>query len=228
VWLPDSPENYAKMNIRGTLRGGMLNFEETEISASELVPLWEWCLKQGEVMLDTSGVEWILHGPWHGTKITPDCAPGMVNLRRPSPPRPATPKVDSLPSATKEPTVVLNENNLPTHISDRRVTKQRTAVAPSRKFDIYVWDSDEIDGDVISLNFNGKWILTDYKLGKKRLMLTLDLLPDSHNYLILYAKNEGRIPPNTASISWIQNGKYVTTAMMSDLENCGAIQFTVK
>jgi hypothetical protein len=68
----------------------------------------------------------------------------------------------------------------------------------------------------------------DLKLKRKRTMLTLKLSPDNHNYLILYARNEGRIPPNTAAISWIQNGKYVTTAMMSDMENCGAIQFNLK
>jgi hypothetical protein len=132
VWLPDSKENFSRMNIRGSLRGAMLTFEETEISESEIVPMWEWCLKQGELMMDTSGTEWTLTGSWRGTAITPDCAPGMAELRRPGPVR-IVEKPDTVVAETPQepvlPVVQLNENNLPASIEDRRVTKQRSAIS---------------------------------------------------------------------------------------------------
>ncbi len=69
----------------------------------------------------------------------------------------------------------------------------------SRNLVLSVWDHNRIDGDIISLKVDDKYILTKY---------TLEALKKSVSYrltgfqaqLVLYAHNLGDIPPNTAAI----------------------------
>ena len=70
---------------------------------------------------------------------------------------------------------------------------------------IKIWDDDKVDGDVVSLNLNGIWILKNYRLKKQAKNIIIDL-PEDSNELILYAESLGEMPPNTAAIS-IWNGK---------------------
>ncbi len=60
-----------------------------------------------------------------------------------------------------------------------------------------VRDNGLEDGDIISLNLNGEWIMKGLKVKKQEITLSLPLRK-GNNYLIMYAENEGSIPPNTA------------------------------
>ena len=75
----------------------------------------------------------------------------------------------------------------------------------NNKVTIKIWDNDKVDGDVVSLNLNGIWILKNYRLKKHPKNIIIDL-PEDSNELVLFAENLGKIPPNTASIS-IWNGR---------------------
>ena len=62
-----------------------------------------------------------------------------------------------------------------------------------------IWDGEVVDGDEVTLQFNGQKILIDYPLvaEKKRIVLPLS---KKINTLSIYAENDGKAPPNTSMI----------------------------
>ena len=90
-------------------------------------------------------------------------------------------------------------------INGRKTEIVETVLVKNKKVLIKIWDNDKVDGDVVSLNLNGIWVLKNYRLKKHAKNILIDL-PEDSNELILYAENLGKMPPNTAAIS-IWNGK---------------------
>ena len=90
-------------------------------------------------------------------------------------------------------------------INGRKTETVETVLVNNKKVTIKIWDNERVDGDVVSLNLNGTWILKNYRLKKRTKNIVIDL-PEDSNELILYAENLGKMPPNTASIS-IWDGK---------------------
>lgn len=62
-----------------------------------------------------------------------------------------------------------------------------------------VWDGGDIDGDRVTITFNGKPVLTNYFLLKEKRRLKLPL-HSGMNTIAIFADNEGSDPPNTASL----------------------------
>lgn len=91
------------------------------------------------------------------------------------------------------------------NIYGRKTETVETVLVKNKKVTIKIWDNDKVDGDVVSLNLNGIWILKNYRLKKQVKNIVVEL-PEDSNELILFAENLGKIPPNTAAIS-IWNGK---------------------
>jgi hypothetical protein len=62
-----------------------------------------------------------------------------------------------------------------------------------------IWDSGVIDGDVVSVLFNGQNILSNYTLAKEKMQLRLRLIKGA-NTITIVAEDEGNNPPNTAEM----------------------------
>ncbi len=65
---------------------------------------------------------------------------------------------------------------------------------------IDVWDGGTVDGDKITLEFNGKPYLTNYYLVKEKKQLRIPLIGTGVNTITILAVNEGSDPPNTANL----------------------------
>jgi len=65
---------------------------------------------------------------------------------------------------------------------------------------IDIWDGGNVDGDRITLNFNGKQFLTNYYLAKEKRQLRIPIIGHDISSITILAENEGSEPPNTASI----------------------------
>jgi len=117
---------------------------------------------------------------------------------------------------------------IPKTLNNREVRVQEPVEVPAAQLDIYVWDDENVDGDTISLNLNGKWILEKYMVTKERKKITVHLEPGSGNYLALYAENLGKAPPNTAVISFNDGNKERTLTLTSDMKRCAAVQFILR
>lgn len=95
------------------------------------------------------------------------------------------------------------------------------------KVDLY--DNGEIDGDTISLFFNGKLLASHKKLSDKPLNFTiLRSEIEEVNELIMYAENLGSIPPNTALMVVTDGTRRYEVRITSDMQKSGTIKFVRK
>ena len=122
---------------------------------------------------------------------------------------------------TKENVIVSTDDKieeLPEKLKNRQVvTSNRTIFVDSLQFDIQLFDHMIQDGDIVSINFNGDWILENLSLEAKPAKLTIKLNESGKNYLLLHAENIGKRPPNTMGVSYFYQGKKEEIILKSDL-----------
>ena len=106
-----------------------------------------------------------------------------------------------LSSGCVVPTETAPVPNVPASFNGRPVDVQGEITVASPNVTIYVWDSGTIDGDIISLAVNGNWVTQNRTLTGSKVAIPVTLNSKGYSYLLLYAVNEGSIPPNTAAIS---------------------------
>jgi hypothetical protein len=93
---------------------------------------------------------------------------------------------------------------------------------------VSIYDNAEIDGDVITVLFNGEVILSDQTLGKQPININLKAKKGSENILTMYAVNQGKVPPNTA-IMRIQNGTdFYKVLLSADEKQNASVLFKLK
>lgn len=114
---------------------------------------------------------------------------------------------------------------LPTQLKDRKINiNKRSIKVDSAKVVFDLYDHMIQDGDIVSLNFNGDWVIDSLKLESKPYELKLNLNEDGKNYIILHAENVGRRPPNTMAVSYYYRGKKKQIIMKADLNTSEMIE----
>lgn len=94
-------------------------------------------------------------------------------------------------------------------------------------FQVDFYDNGQIDGDSISVFFNGKLILSHKMLTAQPLTVTLSFDKRYKNNIItMYAENLGSIPPNTALMIVRDGDNRHEVRMESSLSNSGSVVFT--
>lgn len=92
---------------------------------------------------------------------------------------------------------------IPTSYDGRPVNRLGEIHSSTRKVTFYVWDSGAIDGDIITLVFNGNVIIPKSTLRGPGDKISAEVtLTKGYNYVLLFAHNVGSIPPNTAALSF--------------------------
>jgi WD40 repeat protein len=123
------------------------------------------------------------------------------------------------------PAIELNKENIPSHVGGRKVEKTSVVEVSDSSLELFVFDISTLDGDIISLSFQNQWILAHYEVTKQKKKITIHLQPGSNNYLVLFADNLGKTPPNTAAISFDSKGQERIFRLESDLKTCSSINF---
>jgi hypothetical protein len=99
----------------------------------------------------------------------------------------------------------------------------------SRTVELGVYDHGTIDGDIISLYVNGQLVLDKYTLkgpGEiKKVNVTLDYT--GYNYILMFAHNEGSIPPNTCTLTIKDASATKSFVLESNLATNGAVDVVV-
>jgi len=110
--------------------------------------------------------------------------------------------------------------SMPDEILNRAVKKEPSVIRSNTKiFEVELFDHMVQDGDLLSVNFNGDWILESYSLETKSKKLRLDLNPNGKNFLVLYAVSVGQRPPNTMAVKYTNlAGEDVQIILKSDLK----------
>lgn len=109
----------------------------------------------------------------------------------------------------------------------KNILKKIELKQSSFKVDLY--DDGDIDGDIVSVYYNGKPILSNKKLTDKPLTLSLTAdLDKTENELLIYAENEGSIPPNTALMIVTDGTTRTEVRVTSDAKKNGVVLFSKK
>jgi hypothetical protein len=139
-----------------------------------------------------------------------------------------TNEVKEKPAIVKSNPPVIKE--IPTTGFEKRdINLIKTIEVEKETFTVDFYDNGDIDGDTVSVFFNGKLVLSHKKLTDKALTLNLDIDPNINvNELVMYAENLGSIPPNTAVMIITDGGKRYEVRITSDLQKSGTIRFTHK
>ncbi len=96
-------------------------------------------------------------------------------------------------------------------------------------FKVDLYDDGDIDGDIVSVYYNGKAVLSNKKLTDKPISLNLTADPDkTENELLIYAENEGDIPPNTALMIVTEGNTRTEVRIIADEKKNGVVLFTKK
>lgn len=110
-------------------------------------------------------------------------------------------------------------------IRKKNILKTITITQPTFRLDFY--DNGEIDGDSITVFYNGKVVLSHKKLSASPISLTLTLDDNvKENIVTMYADNLGAIPPNTALMIATDGDKRYEVRIESDTEKSGSVIFT--
>lgn len=129
-------------------------------------------------------------------------------------------KVDSQPVEVKH---ILKDTVV---VEGRPVIVGQTIAAQNPEITIRVWDAEAIDGDSISLILNGEYILRNEALTATKVDVKARLQPGK-NYLVLYAHNQGKYPPNTAAIIVDDGIRKNQIELKSNLKTSGALEITL-
>lgn len=117
----------------------------------------------------------------------------------------------------------------PKKLKDRNiVTSTRTIQVDTNVVEIRIYDNKIQDGDIVSINFNGDWILEKYSLEGAPRKLKLKLNDTGKNFLLLHAENEGKRPPNTMAIEYMYQGEKQKITLSSNLSESELIEIQYK
>ena len=96
---------------------------------------------------------------------------------------------------------IIKEKILPKLTNGRENKELSRIVVNDKKITLNIYDNGTIDGDTVSIFYNGKQIVKSKKLTATALVVdvTLDENTALHS-IVLYAENLGSIPPNTALV----------------------------
>jgi PKD repeat protein len=93
---------------------------------------------------------------------------------------------------------------------------------------VQLYDNGIIDGDTITLVYNGKVILSGQRLSGKATSFYLQVAPGTNNELTMYAENLGSIPPNTA-LMIVHDGEIIHKVNLSSTAKTnGVVTFSRK
>jgi hypothetical protein len=120
---------------------------------------------------------------------------------------------------------VITSNLVPSGFEKRNNNVLQTVNVENANVKIELYDNGDIDGDSVSLIYNGKVLLTHKKLTTQPIILNLPVNDNDVNELVMYADNLGTIPPNTALLIVTDGNKRYEVRVTSDLKKSGTIRF---
>jgi hypothetical protein len=159
-------------------------------------------------------------------KITPpkDSLPPVVKIITPEKPKDSVAPIVLIPVEIKKDTIAL-----PKTLAQRKNKEQSHIVVDVKTINLKVYDNAIMDGDTVSILYNGKMLLTHQLLSEKGIELNIELDENqTRNEITLFAENLGSIPPNTALIVITAGTKRYELFASASLEENAVLVFEYK
>ena len=164
----------------------------------------------------------------------PDLSPRKLNAKTAATPV-NTANTSSVGGTTAKTASVVNGFNFIKPVyKDSMVGREffagRTVNTPNRyvinadSVEIRFMDNGIVDGDTISVFYNGQLLVTKLSLKEKPYIVKLPLFPDYPNRLVIHAESLGEYPPNTALVRMIYGKKEQSFLLSSSMSKSGSIE----
>jgi len=158
-----------------------------------------------------------------------DSLPPVVKIITPDKPKDSVPPV-IVPPVVVAPIVKKADSiALPKTIGQRKNKEQSRIEVDVKTINLKVYDNAIMDGDTVSILYNGKMLLTHQLLSEKGIELNIELDENQPRHeLTLFAENLGSIPPNTALIVITAGTKRYELFASASLEENAVLVFDYK
>jgi hypothetical protein len=197
----------------------------------ELIELMKDCIARDKKMGDT--VVKIITPP-----KSKDSLPAIVKTTTPEKPKDSLPPVvkiivpekprDSLPRVVIAP-VKKDSIVVPKTVNQRKNVEQSRIEVNVKTINLKVYDNAIVDGDTVSILYNGKMLLTHQLLSEKGIELNIELdEKQTRHEITLFAENLGSIPPNTALVVITAGKKRFELFASASLEENAVLVFDYK
>jgi hypothetical protein len=164
------------------------------------------------------------------TAVKPPVTKPPVKKDSAAKPNPSITKADNELNPLTKPDIkpAITTPKLPNGLQRRDTKIFETITIEEEEITVTLFDNAEIDGDIITVIFNGEVVASQKQLSDKPITLKLKAVKGKDNTLTMYAENQGKIPPNTA-IMRVQSGDNYYKVFLSadDKKNAGVV-FRVK
>ncbi|WP_235291568.1 hypothetical protein [Portibacter lacus] len=132
--------------------------------------------------------------------------------------------MENVPLASMDPMI----QEIPDQLKERKINLSKNIIyVESDVVELEIFDHQMIDGDIVSVNFNGDWILEDFPIKGKPYPLKVKLNANGKNFLLLHAINLGKKPPNTMAVRYVYKGQKQTVVLSSDLDESEVIELKI-
>lgn len=222
--------DFGTIEFIGKVKGNSVVLTETKIVKEvKKSSSYYWCIKTSNLTLTKTDTQWKLSGSWTAPGT---CPPGTLTVTKTIAKKdPVVIKEDKRDSVIIIPhTIKIKPDAVVTKIDtlENRVVETKDQVnVINNTITLEVWDHNLIDGDIISLNLNGEWIIESYTLQKEKKILQIKLT-QKENTLILHAINLGSSPPNTASMTISDGTNTKTLVLNSDKGKSEAVKIVLQ
>ena len=141
---------------------------------------------------------------------------------------PEKPK-DSVPPVVIQPPVKKDSIAVPKTFTQRKNIEQSHLEVNVKTLNLKVYDNAIVDGDTVSILYNGKILLAHQLLSEKGIELNIELdEKQTRLEITLFAENLGSIPPNTALIVITAGKKRYELFASASLEENAVLVFDYK
>lgn len=200
-------QNYYRSNIKGHINGNKVIIDMLRHSEAKLAsyPAFYWCTGRSVLLLQKDNNNYVLAG-----QPDPDgCLTGPMQLKKKAQ---ANERAGHIPGAAEK------------YMTRRNVLAQ-TIPLQNRIFRIALSDNGTIDGDTVSVYFSGKLVADRLALTATPFIIQLEATDSTDNELIMYAENEGSVPPNTALMMIYANNKTYPVNLKAGYQTNAVVRF---
>ena len=209
------PDPFAEPTRNAFVFRDSVKLRKTADRPQLILPEMKDCYRQEQKLKDTISKQSRTLTKTKTNIIKPDLpVDSLVNIVASSPP-PVIKRSDSI--------------QLPELMVKRKNTEEGYIEVDTKKITLNVYDNAIMDGDTVSIFYNGKLLLSHQRLSEKPIVVNIELDGNSsRNEILLFAENLGSIPPNTALIVVTAGNKRYELFSKASLDENAVLVFMYK